>query len=202
MARVSSVMMAFGLGCFLLAAPSAQAEPRPGTVVGLDLASPEKAAESFVRAWAAGDYFVAYLALDPELRFRFYEMYSRFDFRGIHGENGPPLDAQREVVLHNTAESSVPGRAPGLVIDAFAEFDGQMRTAQQFFRLALILLPSAADGAQAVISDEGDQKVARVPISAAAGGGTLVLRASPGGRWRVLGIEGRNLPELWAYPAR
>jgi hypothetical protein len=51
------------------------------------------------------------------------------------------------------------------------------------------------------LPDGGDSALARVPVASAAGGGILVLRRSPEGRWRLLGIEKRAVPALWQYRA-
>lgn len=180
-------------------------EPRPGTVVGLDLMSPERAAESFVRAWSGGDFFVAYLALDPELRFRFMEAIYRLDYPAVFGEahRGAVVgeahwDAFFDRLPAMTAESRYPGSAPGTSPDLFAEFDGFMRTARAV-GVPILSFDAAALGEMTALPTAADPALARVPVPSAAGGGILVLRQSPEGRWRLVGIEKRAVPALWEY---
>jgi hypothetical protein len=191
-------LAALGLAVVLATMAPGQGEPRPGTVAGLDLASPESAAESFVRAWSAGDYFVAYLALDPELRFRFMEAIYRLDFPAVFGQGHSEPFFDRLPAM--TAENRFPGSAPGIPPDRFAEFDGFMRTARAV-GIPILSFDAAALGEMSALPDGGDSALARVPVASAAGGGILVLRRSPEGRWRLLGIEKRAVPALWQYRA-
>jgi hypothetical protein len=197
-AAAAAGAVAFGL--LLAGAPAgAVAEPRPGSIPTLRLAAPEDAAESFARAWSAADYFVAYLALDPELRFRFEERMQTFDYGAILG--GDHDERILEALVLATADSQRPGRPGGIVVDRFAEFDGLMTAAREFGSLPFAIGPSDLDLAtSAMVERVGDDLLARVEL--AGGGAAMVMRQSPGGRWRLAGFEGLALPPFWLFDPR
>lgn len=166
---------------------AAHAEPRPGTVAGLDLSSPESAARSFLDAWRDADYFVAWLALDPELRFRFEEMLMMYNVGEILG--GVPPEGFFARIATFTEDSQRPGGATWVTVDRFADFSGFMQAASAF-GIALPVFGQPAGGG------EGKQNFSLIALDA---GGTLVLRQSPGGLWRVAGISDSAVPAFWAF---
>ncbi len=192
--RAATLAGLLAIAMAAVATAPAMAEPRPGTVVGLDLATPERGAESFVRAWIDGDYFVAYLSLDPEPRFRFHTMSSRFEFPGILGQNLP--DGYLDRFLEATGDSQVPGRT--IIIDTYAEFVAMMRIAAEMDILPLAFEEDPESLAPTVLSG-GDGPLARVALAGNDDGTVLVMRQSPGGLWRVAGFERGDLPAFWIY---
>lgn len=188
--RISSL-----IAVMLLASPVlAQTEPRPGSVAGLDLSSPQSAAESFIRAWNDEDYFVVWLALDPQMRSRFQSKLQIFDFRSIFGD--VDIANTWDQFIGIVSESQSPEQSPGILADSFADFGGMMRVAGSLNSLPLAFAPTADRELEA---DAPNGSIARVHIAPAGGGGTLVLRSSTGGLWRFLGIEGREAPQYWLY---
>jgi hypothetical protein len=194
--RFPLLIMLWLVGALTAAAPGL-ADPRPGTLAGLDLSSPEHAATSFVRAWSEGDYFVAYFALDPTLRFRFLDAILTFNMTGIFEEQPPVGFFERKATL--TTEDARPGGTPGVLPDLIAEFDGFMRTAQAL-GMPILSFDAAAMGALTAGPGQGqDASLARVAVPSEAGGGILVLRRSGAGRWRLVGIEKRAVTPLWQF---
>lgn len=101
-----------------------------------------------------------------------------------------------------TLDSQRPGGTAGVVVDRFAEFDGFMRLLRRGGSLPFHIEPAALAGTPATLASENDAVVARLPVAPEFGGGTLVLRLSPGGRWRLLGLEGLHVPAMWHHPRR
>lgn len=185
---IANVALAALFSALLAHAVPARAEPAPGTIPALDLSGPDEGARSFVDAWRGGDFFVVYMTLDPVLRERFALMIDRFDFEGLLGDV-PPGEFFDEMELR-MAESMPEHVAGQIPVDRFAAFAGLMGTARALDLPLLELRAVSGSAAPAEIEDD----TASVRLGADR---TLVLRRSAEGRWRVLGLQGEDLPDFW-----
>lgn len=191
-------IIAAAMAVALLAAPT-RAEPQPGTVIGLDTSSPQAAAESFIASWALGDHFVTYLTLDPELRQRVIAGYQRLDFKMFYGD-AFTLTNEFQARLAAAGAESLAVSGPG---SRFPFEPGAIYAAIMEAGLAegytMIAMQDYVDG-RLVATPGDDPDIAFVAMDEHDGGGALVLRRSPEGRWRILGLDGReDTPRFWQY---
>lgn len=184
--------------CLLPTAP-ALAEPRPGQVAGLDLATPQAAAASFVEGWQAGDFFVVYYALDPVLREKFSRNLIMYDIRAILGDA-----AEEAGVLRGFSDSYQLRMTEAIALDRdlrfsgdnMANFVGLMTTAADLRALPFAL---PADGLTDATLGPPDDRLVRLALPAGVVT-AIILRKSDQGRWRVLALEGGAVPEMWRLP--
>ena len=160
---------------------------------GLDLATPEAGATAFATAWHDGDYALAWMALDPEVRFRFNHAMIRYNFADIF-PGGDDLDVAGDVFEaagEHMRDYTRDGAPSAMLVDMFGYFHGLMTASETAGRAPFAFAETEAQPA------EGAAEVVVLPGA----GETLRLhmRLSPGGLWRVTGIESdrRDLPAMW-----
>lgn len=187
--RAITLALPLALGLALGAAPGRDAAAQG---FGLDLATPEAGATAFATAWQAGDYALAWMALDPELRFRFNNALIRYNFAAIFPGGGDP-DVAGDMFAaagEHMRDYTRDGEASAMLVDTFGYFHGLMAATGAAgmapFALAGTVPEPGETEAEAVLPGAGETL-------------RLHLRRSPGGLWRVTGIESdrRDLPEIW-----
>jgi hypothetical protein len=178
---------------------------REGLVLGIDLSSPQTAATAFVTLWQERDFLSLYFTLDPALQDRFVRAVTRFDMAAFVGRTdmfGRERDRERLVALlsgesDHAIDFSIDLNRP-LYREMVGYFIHIMHAAHEAAMLPLPIADHTEPGAVEEDLRPDGHPGARVALDGP-GGMTLVLRRSPSGWWRVIGIESDQivLPVVW-----
>ena len=124
------------------------------------------------------------------------------DFRAISGDDGNALDAMMafsQTYERRLSESLAPDQGVSVTSDYLPNFAGLMQNLAEAGIRPFALTPLALEGAVAGPQEGRTVRLQLAPKGARGPVSALVLRRSDRGRWRVLGLEGTDLPRTWLY---